>query len=59
MVVGDYTYASIWNNDTTVDGTSTYRFTCMVCINLPILLEITICIYYLEFYSLGTVDIER
>ncbi|XP_021347576.1 uncharacterized protein LOC110446646 [Mizuhopecten yessoensis] len=26
---GDYIYLALWNNDTTVDDSSTYRFTCM------------------------------
>ncbi|XP_033742590.1 uncharacterized protein LOC117329019 isoform X3 [Pecten maximus] len=26
---GDYIYLSLWNNDTTVDDSSTFRFTCM------------------------------
>ncbi|XP_060065148.1 uncharacterized protein LOC132545482 [Ylistrum balloti] len=33
VTYGDYIYLALWNNDTTVDDSSTFRFTCMAIAN--------------------------
>jgi hypothetical protein len=30
--IGTNTYLGAWNQDTTVDGTDTFRFSCFVCL---------------------------